>query len=205
MDRRLLIGGLGVVVLAGLAGGWWWFAKESEANPTAEALVLATSVPKTCADVVGIKGAGYSPIRVGPISFDPGSDTASGSDIRHLGKTRDGYIVKSFMAIEKFAGGQLVLTGTNVATGTALTFDYPQELEREGYRAQMVFPAAEMDRLSLRPPAGQAIPASWTMPGAWAAPELGIYELHVDDERGKHWSTTVSICRGLEFAAPRTQ
>ncbi|MEP7215149.1 MAG: hypothetical protein ABI782_02790 [Anaerolineaceae bacterium] len=206
---RWLLAGGGVVVLAGLAAGGWWSVRDDDGGRLASAgdtvVREAASTPKTCAEVKAVPGAKYAPIRVGPISFDPGPDGASGSDIRYLGKTKDGYIIKSFMAIEKFGSGQLLLTGTNVVSGSALTFDYPQELAHDGYRAQMVFPVAQMDRLSLRPPAGLPAPSYWVAPGAWAALELGIYELHVEDGQGKSWSTTVSICHELEFPAPRPQ
>jgi hypothetical protein len=195
----------GAVALGTVAVGGWVLMRDSgDAQPDVADSVIrqAADPPKTCAALGTAAPGTYAPIRVGPISFDPGPGVASGTDIRYLGKTNDGYIIKSFIAVERFSSGRLRLTGTNLATGAALTFDYPQEPPGDGYRAEMVFPADQMDRISLRPPVDQPAPAYWAAPGAWAAPELGLYEVRVEDDDGHRWATTISICRPLPSSGP---
>ncbi|MBA4180784.1 MAG: hypothetical protein C0506_09370 [Anaerolinea sp.] len=177
--------------------------RDDGSSPPDDDAVALWSPPSTCAEAVAMPPLGPDdPVRVGPVSFETGPDAISGPEIRYFDKGKDGYVIKIFIVIEKFSSGQLTLTGKHVVSGAALTFDYPQEPMGTGYQREMVFPADRMDYLSLRPPAGVPVPPYWAAPGAWMAPELGAYEITVENDRGQRWSTNVLICRRLPGMGP---
>ena len=125
----------------------------------------------------------YEPISIGPVAFDPGPELSSGTDFRWVAQEQHGYIVKSFLGLER-AAGKVTISARNLATGARLLFSYTGM----GYQERLDLNAeADIARAAFSSPERLAFP------GALAAPDLGVYRVAVESD-GRTWSRTISIC-----------